>query len=293
LKLLFMNKARQSGNHGPRKRPFQLVSHLPICRPRLTSRNPSKCLPKNASNRLPRVDAGWSSPVARQAHNLKVTGSNPVPATKLTQTHTPKPSRAHAPRAFACPRYTARSLIQATQPRRPSGPRDWSQPDPALADTTQPSRASRLRGLFAVWTLRRNTCRKRHRLDSPQASAPADLASTPPPTALASLTAPRAFACLAHATGSQANGQTPAADRRVPRRGHSLEGHGWSWALPYDRSRPRCALRPGRPARRRPRGRRGCMRLPSFRQFRRSRPRTGTETGVASCSPRALPGFCA
>ncbi len=25
--------------------------------------------------------AGWSSPVARQAHNLKVTGSNPVPAT--------------------------------------------------------------------------------------------------------------------------------------------------------------------------------------------------------------------
>ena len=29
----------------------------------------------------PMVGAGWSSPVARQAHNLKVTGSNPVPAT--------------------------------------------------------------------------------------------------------------------------------------------------------------------------------------------------------------------
>ena len=28
------------------------------------------------------IAAGWSSPVARQAHNLKVTGSNPVPATK-------------------------------------------------------------------------------------------------------------------------------------------------------------------------------------------------------------------
>ena len=28
--------------------------------------------------------AGWSSPVARQAHNLKVTGSNPVPAPKDT-----------------------------------------------------------------------------------------------------------------------------------------------------------------------------------------------------------------
>jgi hypothetical protein len=27
--------------------------------------------------------AGWSSPVARQAHNLKVVGSNPTPATKL------------------------------------------------------------------------------------------------------------------------------------------------------------------------------------------------------------------
>src|SRR3954451_3667812 len=31
-------------------------------------------------------DAGWSSPVARQAHNLKVTGSNPVPAPKFKTT---------------------------------------------------------------------------------------------------------------------------------------------------------------------------------------------------------------
>jgi hypothetical protein len=124
---------------------------------------PHACSPDAARGTSPRRlappthnthDAGWSSPVARQAHNLKVTGSNPVPATKHTQTHTPKPSRAHAPRAFACPRYTARSLIQATQPRRPSGPRDWSQPDPALADTTQPSRASRLRGLSLVWPTR-------------------------------------------------------------------------------------------------------------------------------------------
>jgi hypothetical protein len=29
--------------------------------------------------------AGWSSPVARQAHNLKVTGSNPVPASNSTE----------------------------------------------------------------------------------------------------------------------------------------------------------------------------------------------------------------
>jgi hypothetical protein len=30
-----------------------------------------------------RFIAGWSSPVARQAHNLKVIGSNPIPATRL------------------------------------------------------------------------------------------------------------------------------------------------------------------------------------------------------------------
>ena len=31
-------------------------------------------------------DAGWSSPVARQAHNLKVVGSNPTPAPKDNDT---------------------------------------------------------------------------------------------------------------------------------------------------------------------------------------------------------------
>ena len=30
-----------------------------------------------------KFDAGWSSPVARQAHNLKVVGSNPTPAPKF------------------------------------------------------------------------------------------------------------------------------------------------------------------------------------------------------------------
>ena len=32
-------------------------------------------------------NAGWSSPVARQAHNLKVAGSNPAPATNLNPAH--------------------------------------------------------------------------------------------------------------------------------------------------------------------------------------------------------------
>src|SRR5262249_6680552 len=43
-------------------------------------------------------DAGWSSPVARQAHNLKVVGSNPTPATKN------KPARSKVWRAFSLAR---------------------------------------------------------------------------------------------------------------------------------------------------------------------------------------------
>ena len=39
-------------------------------------------LPQRPSLPTP-TSAGWSSPVARQAHNLKVVGSNPTPATKL------------------------------------------------------------------------------------------------------------------------------------------------------------------------------------------------------------------
>ena len=46
----------------------------------------------------PSPSAGWSSPVARQAHNLKVTGSNPVPATTsncvANASRTPDPPRA-------------------------------------------------------------------------------------------------------------------------------------------------------------------------------------------------------
>ena len=34
-------------------------------------------------------DAGWSSPVARQAHNLKVAGSNPAPATNTITNQPP------------------------------------------------------------------------------------------------------------------------------------------------------------------------------------------------------------
>ena len=48
------------------------------------SSNPSSTQPSCPRNQARSdFDAGWSSPVARQAHNLKVTGSNPVPATKI------------------------------------------------------------------------------------------------------------------------------------------------------------------------------------------------------------------
>ena len=42
------------------------------------------------------VDAGWSSPVARQAHNLKVVGSNPTPATNAGNTFTGFGLRLHS-----------------------------------------------------------------------------------------------------------------------------------------------------------------------------------------------------
>ncbi len=35
--------------------------------------------------------AGWSSPVAREAHNLEVAGSNPVPATCFSSSETGRP----------------------------------------------------------------------------------------------------------------------------------------------------------------------------------------------------------
>jgi hypothetical protein len=49
-------------------------------------KNLKKELPKGDSPRifLEQVIAGWSSLVARQAHNLKVVGSNPTPATNLS-----------------------------------------------------------------------------------------------------------------------------------------------------------------------------------------------------------------
>jgi hypothetical protein len=62
------------------RRPFQTEPRLLI---RAASRVSSRGF----------VGAGWSSPVARQAHNLKVTGSNPVPATNTPHIVWPYPAR--------------------------------------------------------------------------------------------------------------------------------------------------------------------------------------------------------
>ena len=58
---------------------------------------------------LQRFNAGWSSPVARQAHNLKVIGSNPIPATRK------EPVNSMSWRAFSCsslPKSSSRGPIQ-------------------------------------------------------------------------------------------------------------------------------------------------------------------------------------
>ena len=53
------------------------------------------------ANDAEKITAGWSSPVARQAHNLKVVGSNPAPATKSYEINPHHPSLAHPAGLFA------------------------------------------------------------------------------------------------------------------------------------------------------------------------------------------------
>ncbi len=59
--------------HGSSK----ISGQVDLCSPVGRTKNYHRVL----SNPMLIGDAGWSSPVARQAHNLKVVGSNPAPAT--------------------------------------------------------------------------------------------------------------------------------------------------------------------------------------------------------------------
>ena len=63
--------------------------------------------------------AGWSSPVARQAHNLKVAGSNPAPATTSRREYAYQPARQHARRAVSYVARRQRAVLPARTPARP------------------------------------------------------------------------------------------------------------------------------------------------------------------------------
>ena len=56
------------------------------------------------------IGAGWSSPVARQAHNLKVVGSNPTPATNI------KAHNANALAGFFTRRFAELALLSVIPP---------------------------------------------------------------------------------------------------------------------------------------------------------------------------------
>src|SRR5690606_3097405 len=84
-------KNKKSGlKHGPKKfiagwsSPFGLKSIHWID---FLTASPHQATPDFAPgpHRSAHNNAGWSSPVARQAHNLKAAGSNPAPATKNTK----------------------------------------------------------------------------------------------------------------------------------------------------------------------------------------------------------------
>ena len=89
--------------------------------------------PRRGLNTPPTLTAaGWSSPVARQAHNLKVVGSNPTPATTLPlpgSTGGPDHSAAPLPSAVRSRLMTSaarcspvQAYFKTARPRRNSGP---------------------------------------------------------------------------------------------------------------------------------------------------------------------------
>jgi hypothetical protein len=67
-------------SRGAKPRDRSLTSEQANQRP-WCSGNPSACHAEDASSILAGRSAGWSSGLARQAHNLEVDGSNPSPAT--------------------------------------------------------------------------------------------------------------------------------------------------------------------------------------------------------------------
>ena len=85
------------GRENPQRRWYSVlrrgrVGHRQVFQEEIThASDQTQCQLRQCS----RYIAGWSSPVARQAHNLKVRGSNPLPATNSHNTR-PRSLRAHA-----------------------------------------------------------------------------------------------------------------------------------------------------------------------------------------------------
>ncbi len=87
--------------------------------------------------------AGWSSPVARQAHNLKVAGSNPAPATTFTEL--PEQDANASGRAPAAQGQHRRQIAPSTT--RSTNPSPGRHHDPGRSSRARASSAaSRIRG---------------------------------------------------------------------------------------------------------------------------------------------------
>ena len=84
--------------------------------PEIRSLPPAKIGRYFASRQKP-GNAGWSSPVARQAHNLKAAGSNPAPATK-----TKNPARRNPAGFWRFGKRAAFILLCVKRGRRSAGP---------------------------------------------------------------------------------------------------------------------------------------------------------------------------
>ena len=130
------------------------------------------------------IDAGWSSPVARQAHNLKVVGSNPTPATKS------KARLASADGLFCvltseqqeAPGLTRRSVGRTSQPGRLA-----HRSSLALPAAIRPRLARLIGRSSQAWVFA--SIDKSYSIDRPQA----DRSSPPTPIKNASAEMQRAF----------------------------------------------------------------------------------------------------
>ena len=129
----------------PSKKRHHAPLGVELCRPtpyiRLTSR-PRSHLMTAPPALLSLIDAGWSSPVARQAHNLKVAGSNPAPATNIPTTKAPALKRWGFRASPASPAHADRNRSRKLQlPKQPIATQTPNSTDTATAPMTQSNAA--------------------------------------------------------------------------------------------------------------------------------------------------------